>query len=83
MDEKDLPKQILWTKPRGERGRGKPKSRRKTQGNWVVEIGGWMSRIEDAGDICLRGKRPAQGCRADNNDGVDILVLGKHITNLM
>jgi hypothetical protein len=25
---------------------------RKTQGNWVVDIGGWLPRIEDAGDIC-------------------------------
>jgi len=24
---------------------------RKTQGNWVVEIGGRLPRIEDAGDI--------------------------------
>jgi len=31
---------------------------RKTQGNWVVEIGRRMSRIEDAGDICLRRPRP-------------------------
>jgi hypothetical protein len=31
---------------------------RKTQGNWVVEIGGQMSRIEVAGDICLRKPRP-------------------------
>jgi hypothetical protein len=30
----------------------------------------------------LRRKTPAQGCRADD-DGVDTLVLGKHITNLM
>jgi hypothetical protein len=43
-----------------------------------------MPRIEVAGDICLRRKRPAQGCRADDDDdGVDTLVLGKHITNLM
>jgi len=30
---------------------------RKTQGTWVVEIGGWMPRIEVAGDICWRRPR--------------------------
>jgi len=39
---------------------------RKTQGNWVVEIGGQMSRIDDADDIYLRRPRPTQGCRADD-----------------
>jgi hypothetical protein len=43
---------------------------RKTQGNWVVEIGGRMPRIEDAGDICLRRPRPTQDCRADNDDNI-------------
>jgi len=41
---------------------------RKTQGNWVVEIGRRMPRIEDAGDISLRRPRPTQGCRADDDD---------------
>ena len=41
---------------------------RKTQGNWVVEIGAPMPRIEVAGDICLRRPRPTQGCRADDDD---------------
>jgi len=27
MDENELPKNILWTKPGGQRGRGRPKSR--------------------------------------------------------
>ena len=27
-----------------------------------------MSRIEGAGDICLRRPRPTQGCTADNDD---------------
>jgi len=49
----------------------------------VVEIGGRMPSIEVAGDICLRRKTPTQGCRAHDDDGVDTLVLGKHITNLM
>jgi hypothetical protein len=44
---------------------------RKTQGNWVVEIGGQMSRIEDAGDICMRRPRPTQGCRANDDDDGD------------
>jgi len=30
-----------------------------------------MPRIEDASDICLRGPRPIQGCRADDNDDDD------------
>jgi hypothetical protein len=38
-----------------------------TQGNWVVEIGGRMPRIEVAGDICLRRPRPTQGSRADGD----------------
>jgi hypothetical protein len=41
---------------------------RKMQGNWVVEIGGRMPRIEVAGDISLRRPRPTQGCRADDDD---------------
>ena len=41
---------------------------RKTQGNWVVEIGGQMSRIEDTGDLFLRRPRPTQGCTADDDD---------------
>jgi hypothetical protein len=44
---------------------------RKTQGNWVVEVGGRMSGVEFAGDICLRGPGPAQGCRADDDDDND------------
>jgi len=38
------------------------------QGNWVVEIGGQIPRIEVTGDICLRRSRPTQGCRADDDD---------------
>jgi hypothetical protein len=41
---------------------------RKTQGNWVVEIGGRVSRIEVAGDICWRRPRPTHVCRADDDD---------------
>jgi len=44
---------------------------RKTQGNWVVEIGGRVPGIEDAGDICLRRPRSTQGCRADDDDNDD------------
>jgi hypothetical protein len=39
-----------------------------TQGNWVLEIGGRMPRIEDAGDISLRRPRLIRGCRADDDD---------------
>jgi len=38
------------------------------QGNSVVESGGQMSRIEPAGDICLRRPRSTKGCRADDDD---------------
>ena len=41
-------------------------------GNWVVEIGWRMPRIEAAGDICFKSSRPTQGCTA-NNDGDSIL----------
>jgi len=41
-----------------------------TQGNWVVEIGKCMPRIEVTGDICLRRQRATQGCRADDDDKV-------------
>jgi len=36
-----------------------------------------MSRIEVAGDICLRRPRPAQGCTADddNDDGPAINLV--------
>jgi hypothetical protein len=40
----------------------------KMQGNWVVEIGGQIPRIDVAGNICLRRPRPTQGCRADFDD---------------
>jgi len=38
------------------------------RGNWVVEIGGRMPRIEVAGDICLRRPGPTEGCRANDDD---------------
>jgi len=51
------------------------------QGNWVVEIGWQMPRIETAGNICLRRPRPTQGCRAaaaaddDDDDDDDIIKV--------
>jgi hypothetical protein len=44
---------------------------RKKQGNWVIEMGGRMARIEDAGDICLSRPRPTQDCRADDDEDDD------------
>jgi len=44
---------------------------RKTQRNWVVEIGGRMPRIEVVGDTCLRRPGPTRGCRADDDDDDD------------
>jgi len=66
MNEKEFPKKI-WTKPGGQRGHGLPKLRwidgvEEDARNWVVEIGGRMSRVGVAGDICLRRPRPTQGC---------------------
>jgi len=68
MDENELLKKIFWTKPGGQRGRGRPKSR------WidmVVEIGWRIPRIDVAGDICLSRPRPTQGCRANDDDDDD------------
>jgi hypothetical protein len=42
---------------------------RKTQGNWVVEVGWWIPRVKVAGDICLRRPSLNQGCRAEEDDG--------------
>jgi len=41
---------------------------RKKQVNWVVTFGWRISRIEGAGDICLRRPEPTQGCTADGDD---------------
>jgi hypothetical protein len=41
-------------------------------GNWVVESGRRMPKIEAAGNICLRRLRPTQGCRADD-DNINII----------
>ena len=51
-----------------DRNRDGKTGQRKTQGNWVVENGGRLPRIEVAGDIWLRISRPTQGCRADDDD---------------
>jgi hypothetical protein len=44
------------------------RGQRKTQRNWVEEIGWRMPRIEVAGEICFRRPRPTQSCRADDDD---------------
>jgi len=41
------------------------------QGNWVVEFGWQMPRIEIAGNIFLRRPRLTPGCRADDDDDDD------------
>jgi hypothetical protein len=43
---------------------------RKTQGNRVLEFGWRMSRIDGAGDVCLRRSRPTQDCRTDDDNGL-------------
>jgi hypothetical protein len=51
-----------------DRNQDRLTGRRKTKGNWVVEIGGRMSKIGGAGDIWLRRPRTSQGCRADEEE---------------
>ena len=51
-----------------DRNQDEMKAYKKTQGNWVVEIGGRMPRIGVDGDIRLRRARPTHGCRADDDD---------------
>jgi hypothetical protein len=41
------------------------------QGFWVVETGWRLPKIEVAGDMYLRRRRPTQGCRADDDDDDD------------
>jgi len=54
---------------------------KKTQGNWAVEIGARMSRIEVAGDICLRRPRPTQGCRTNDNYDDNVYLSTKFVTS--
>jgi hypothetical protein len=74
MDDNELPKKrdcgqtLEVNEDVADRNYDRLTGWRKTQGNWVVEIGGRMSRIEVAGDICLRRSRPTQGCRTDEDD---------------
>jgi hypothetical protein len=53
------------------------------QGNWVEENGGTTSRIDAAGDICLRRPRPIQGCRTDDDDKKHTLQKQKTNTSLL
>jgi len=41
------------------------------QGNWVVEIGWQMPRIQVAGNVCLSRPWPTQGHRADDDGDED------------
>ena len=59
MDDKELPKKILWANPGGQRGSGRLKWRLI---NGVEEdsrkVGCRKWRADVAGDICLRGEDP-------------------------
>jgi len=77
MDDKELPKKILWTNTGGHRGRGRPKSR------WIDGVEedarklgcrNWLADAQGRGRwrICLRRPRPTQGCRADDDGSVEI-----------
>jgi hypothetical protein len=79
-DENELPKRCC--EDVADRNQDGLTGWRKTQRNWIVEMGTRMPRIEVAGDICLRRPRPTQGCRADHNyDDVDYLS-SKFVTSL-
>ena len=56
----------------GQEGCGRLKSRwidgvEEEAGN-TVETGWQLSRIDVAGNVCLRRSRPNQDCRADDDD---------------
>ena len=77
MDEDELPKKILRTNPRGQRGRGRPKAR------WIdgveedarkLSCRNWWSDVQDRGrwrHLLEEAKVPTQGCRADDDDDDD------------
>jgi len=76
MDDKELPKKILLTSPGGHRGSGRPKSR------WIDGVEddarklgcrNWLPDVQGRGRWrhCLRRPRPIQGCRADDDGGVE------------
>ena len=66
MDDKELPKKILWTNTGGHRGRGRPKSR------WIDGVEedarnlgcrNWLADAQGRGRwrICLRRSKPHPG----------------------
>jgi len=69
--DNELPKKKLWTNTGGrdmvDWNQDGLAGQRKMQGNWVVQIGWWIPRIEVAGNICLR-PRPTQGHTDDDDD---------------
>ena len=73
MDDKELPKKMLWKNLGGQRdvtdrNQDGLTGQRKTQGNWVVAIGWRLPSIEVATEICSRKPRPTQGYRAGDDD---------------
>jgi hypothetical protein len=73
MDDNELPKKKLWTKPGGQRGLGRPKSR------WIDGVAadakklGCTNWLADAQDRGRWRPRHTQGCRADDYDDDDDL----------
>jgi len=77
MEVNELPKNILWSNPGGQRGRGQPKSR----GIDGVEEDArklgcrkWRADVQDRGHwrhLLEKAKAPTQGSRADDDDDDD------------
>jgi len=76
--DNELLKKKLWTNTGGrdmaDQNQDGLAGQMKMQGNWVVETGWWIPRIEVAGDICLRKPRPTQGHTDDDDDKTFIRI---------
>jgi len=78
--DNELPKKKLWTNTGGQQDMADQSQdglagQRKMQGNWVVETGWRIPRIEVSGDICLRRPRPTQGHTDDDDDDDDKTLI--------
>jgi hypothetical protein len=77
MGDNELPKELLWTNPGGQRGRGRPKSRWNDgvqEGASKLGCRNWRAAAQDRGrwrHCVVTRPRPTQGCRAEDDDDVD------------
>jgi hypothetical protein len=70
MDENELPKQILWTNPGGQRESGRPKSRWNDgveENARKLGCRNWLATAQDTGRW-RHLPEEAKGCRADDDD---------------